>query len=245
MQVALITVRRDPPYIHQTISSYYETGSRVTPIGERRTLHEWPRLDIFVGSPDLRDVVEYAEAKRVINESIVVYELDMPTWVHWAQLQPFRRAAGNFLRALETRIDERDDVLLLEDDIVFKPKWRDALDDARAAHPEALITLYTHPSIASHLQGLPDGFYVIPWEVFYGTLALYVPQKIRRALADYVRARYDKLDRRWPFDECVRYFVKEHGVPIIATVPSWVDHVGTVPAIEENRKHGPRRSPMF
>lgn len=220
MQFAVITVARKPPYVLDTVA-----GLR----------HSEPTadIDVFVGSPDTSDVAPLRG-----DPWVRVHEIAPALWQRIQPLTASRRAAGNFLQALRSQPTE--DVLLLEDDIVFKPGWREALDEGRALCPDALITLYVADPMAPYIVAPSEGRWCTAFTVmFYGTLGFFVPAGLRQRLADFVDA---ELTTSKSFDGMIVEFVQRHRIRFATSTTSWIDHRGDVTSIPENEWHGIRRA---
>lgn len=224
MQLAVISVAREPSYLDGTLESLRETapGSLV---------------DLFIGSPN----TAYAEHLRG-DPDLVMFEMPPEMWQRIEGLKSYQRAAGNFLEALR-RPHTGGPVLLIEDDIIFRHGWLDALVQGIHDHPTAIITLYVSPH--AHARGLPSDVPFAPLAplAFHGSLALYIPYAWRGELAAYIDRELEAGDA--PFDDLVSRFIATYSVPFVTSTKSWVDHRGDVSAIFENRDHGIRRSPRF
>lgn len=218
MQVAFISVDRDPPYILDSFRSIRESGY----FGE---------VDIFVGSPS-------REYLSLLTRKAYIREMTPKMWERIEPMSAVQRAAGNFLQALRSEPDKS--ILLLEDDVCFKPGWYPALQEAILETPDnSFISLYS----ARELKQKPLTKLEKPIH-FYGTCGFFVPLTRRKQLADYV----DKsLFPGGPsFDDLAVKFINEtKNTGLYVTVPSYVDHIGSVSSIPSNRNHGPRKSPIF
>jgi hypothetical protein len=245
MQIAVITVKREPCYIHKTINSLFST-------------HE-QRVTLYIGSPDESDYERY-------RDDAIVTLRSMPEWL-WKDIEnlPTRqRAAANFWRALNDPSIDDQDLLIVEDDVAFRQGWYGSLRDAIKVIYQygngidrSLITLHIPAVVANMLPSITPRELdkmrprpLVRWMTerpvpFYGTLGLYVPKALRLPLADYVRDKINRTDQRWPFDECVKRFIEAGKADLFMTTTCWIDHRGDISTIEENQSQGPRRSPFF
>lgn len=240
MQIAVVTVKRNPSYIKKTLES----------MGVIQ-VHSTLQADLFVGSPDISDVIPLARAnlKRFVMPSQI--------WNHVQHLKTYQRAIANFVQALRS---QDGDLMLFEDDIELKPGWAKTLAQYRTSIQQRglitpMLSLYAHPNVAKWIDQTPGaqiiadslGYVVLTKPiVFHGTVALFIPGEVRGRLAAYAEPLINYTQERVPFDEIIKRFVDEHhGIRLAVTVPSLVNHVGEVSAIEENAKLGLRRSPLF
>lgn len=240
MQIAVITVQREPMYLWDTLHGL-ERSLLVTG-------HDVPRrrFDVFIGSP--------AGADEIVEQIFVCarpHRVPDDIWTLIEPLPPHLRAVGNFVAALRSG---DGDIVLFEDDIVIKPGWLDAIELVRELlcnRANTFVSLYSHKDFRRQNAPYQLKFDLLnqPIVDFYGTLGLFVPAKHRKPLAD---TAYQHLlpsdprpvEQRWPFDEIVKMYVNDHPECSLAvTIPSYVDHVGEVSLI--NPTHGPRRAPMF
>lgn len=248
MQIAVITVQREPMYLHNTLCS----------LAASTVPDDLGPVDVFIGTPEFVDVSGYPET----YEHYISREL----WRLIEPLPPKLRAVGNFINALQSG---EGDLMLFEDDIKIKPGWINALAAVQLDLPHRFVSLFSHRDLRVCscntkktwadicLKHDLDGSRMVPPAVellrpivdFYGTLGLFVPAAHRKPLAEaaLVHLQPDDprpVEQRWPFDEIVKMYINDHRECSLAiTIPSYVDHVGEFSII--NPTHGPRRAPMF
>jgi hypothetical protein len=228
MQIAVITCDRTPAYVHETLDSFWKS-----PGGQGVCAH------LFVDGCDGSYLSRYGTS-------------DMrPTWHHFLdeheerRIRPYRahqRACYGFLRALR---ESDEDILLVEDDVVFHPAWKERLQEMCDVEPHALVTLFTFHNLATHPHLNHRGHEYGKPVLFYGSCALYVPRIHRTSLASFVAERLG-VGEYDAFDMLVGKWVdasQDH--KLIAILPSVVDHLGAVSAIPENQSHGERRASSF
>lgn len=229
MQIAMITCKRDPSYVTRSVDSFFATSN-----GRHRLLL-YPDGNI---DEALKLASTYAPA--IVVEAQSSAELALA-----ASSSRRERAVQNFSRALSAG-DES--ILLLEDDIVFKPGWAELFDDMSAS--VNLYSLYTHPKVAEYVRAqhslVESGWVPVPANYFYGTLALFVPRGERHWLAREIAAMAS--GRRGlivPFDTAVAAYAFARNIAIRTSIPGYVDHIGEVSSIPENSDKGSRKSPLF
>lgn len=228
MDIAVITVPRTPPYLAKTLRSIHNSA-------ELDANHS---MFISIGVPRH----DFTILGRGVSDFSPVLWMPTTAWDQVKALPSHLKAVANFVQALEWGSGP---ILLVEDDVAFKPGWLPNLEMIAAEVPRAMISLYSHRAYQDDANA---GFVSLRYPImdFNGTLGLYVPAQYRRALAAAARSHLDPDDpRKWPFDEIVKMFVNDRypELELLVTVPSWVDHIGEVSVI--NPTHGPRKAPMF
>lgn len=236
MQIAVITVQREPMYLYETLCQL-QASTYPADVGP---------IDVFIGTPNASAIEEGLTA----YPETYAHRIPGDTWRWIEPLPPKLRAVGNFVAALAS---DDDDLMLFEDDIAIKPGWLDALTRLRATWgPDALISFYSHRDLrrVGPNRDPPHGVQ-LRWPIveFYGTLGLFVPKAHRKPLAKAASVHLSPTDprpveTRWPFDEIVKIYVNDHrACSLVVSIPSYVDHRGDVSVI--NPTHGIRRAPMF
>lgn len=238
MQIAVITVKREPMYLYETLDQLCASYIRRRP-------------DVFVGTPDGFDEI----AERVFaNARPHAIQDDL-----WKLIEPLPtklRAVGNFIAALQS---SNDDLVIFEDDVAIKPGWLEAVDEAVTWNGDrnAFLSLYSHIDRRRHRDDCHTVYHITkgnvilrpPVRAFYGTLGLYVPKAHRNSLAEAAMAQLSPTNPHPPeirqqFDQVVTLYINDHPeCSMIVTIPSYVNHRGDVSTI--NPTHGPRRAPMF
>lgn len=140
-------------------------------------------------------------------------------------IPPEQRLTLSFRRAL---LESDGDALIIEDDVEFRPNWPALLDAAtaklRARHmqPERFfLSLYCpHWLVGDTVARYRE-------RTFFGTQGQFVSDAVRRELADYL----DRHRAETTVDALIARWAPSAGVPLLATVPSLVQHVGRVSAL--------------
>ncbi len=221
MQIAIITVHREPCYLYDTLIHLYQSEL------------DLPDVHLFVGSPE----EDYLYGVKVIAPHIHVHSMPPEVWNRIKGVPVQTRAAANFLQALDSG---SGDLMLFEDDVAIKPGWMTALAPFRDGRH--IVSLYVHQAVAvTGTDPVPHYDYAAgQW--LQGSLGIFVPAKHRLGLADLLRVRHREGA---PFDSLLNVYARQTATKLVATLPSYVDHRGEVSAIPNNRSHGSRRSPMF
>lgn len=158
--------------------------------------------------------------------------IELMGWDQWAvvrKLTPKHRSAMNFLR-LVSGADEGEDLVALQDDIVFASGW---LDKARAL---------AEPLEREHRAGYVLALYstakftrkpCAPYNClrFFGNQALYLSAAAHRQLGPYLRGRIERGE--WNTDDMMlKDWLIATRIPLYAANPSLVQHVGKKSALE-------------
>jgi hypothetical protein len=206
LAVCFVTVERPEGYLHATLESFGRALPATLMVGSPESSY----LDRYRGDPALRVVVPTAEE-----------------FAGWAGRPVGQRATWNFWRALEDARGCRR-LLLCEDDVVFARGWRAFLgrvvDEAERTGPDYVLTLYS-PGALAGADG--RGLTVIDPDCFYGHQAVLYAGRALTGFADHLRRHGVEAWER-PQDLNLGRFAREHGLPIYATCPSLVQHVGRV-----------------
>lgn len=224
IEYAVVTVSRPQGYVHQTIASLEETGF----FGHPDNLP----LRLVVGSPDSAYLERYRErADRFRVEEMSAEEargfgLD--------RLYGSQRCALTHSRCLgDGRIDKKADlVMVMEDDIRFALGWFARLqliiEDVMRSHPRGwALSLYTPNSdepLVCYRRG--EKWLRRNYDFsFFGLQAMVYPRWIAAGFADFVMQN-NVLKYVKPCDHLLIDFMKDRGLPILATAPSLVQHIG-------------------
>jgi hypothetical protein len=227
MQIAVITVQREPMYLWGTLRALLETTPDSGSLDPDNA-----DIDVFIGHRR-QDPTEDQLLLRLQNLGRVRgRRLPRDLWDLIEPLPPKLRAVGNFIAALHGGCDcaarhpigtsgvasPRDcaepashgDLMLFEDDVVIKPGWLDAIKAIRAVDPKlgTFISLYSHQDLrgmpgrvtsTSHLGAIYEAVEIkTPIVDFYGTLGLFVPSKHRAALTAAALIHLQPTDPRPP-----------------------------------------------
>jgi hypothetical protein len=138
-------------------------------------------------------------------------------------IPPEQRLTLSFRRAL---LESDGDALIVEDDVEFLPGWPAMLAASATRARELYGDRFFLALYCPHLL-VGDRISRYRERSFFGTQGQLVPDAVRVELADYlerhrVETTVDTLIARW---------AAAAGVPLLATVPSLVQHVGRVSSL--------------
>ncbi|BDI30817.1 hypothetical protein CCAX7_28680 [Capsulimonas corticalis] len=215
INLAISTIWREENYLDATLRSL----SREYPISRERS------VSLVVGSP----VTLHLDHLRPMP-GITVVEMGPTVW-SWIKNNAVRhRATWNYYRCLNEPIGGKRGTLLLEDDIRFAHGWQARLLDTLSVLEDRYgdnfaVSLYCPQSFA--LAGCAHGelFVSYPYDKFYGTQAMYYTAKMRHGFRTYLR-KHGLARNDAPYDILLRYYLTQEGLPLFATSPSLVQHMG-------------------
>ena len=208
---AVTTVPRAVDYIHQLIA---------------RLRTDLP-LRLVVGAPDS----QYLERYRG-HRFIQIIETSSEEWQQIRDCAIHQRAAWNYLRSLTlaTSHPSRQGIVIFEDDVVLAGGWEDRLYNIihqiefKQKRPYVL-TLYSARPLEEPQPGMHFAPY--PSKNFFGSQAIYFPEVVREGFAEYLKAH--AVDSyRAPYDLLLGEYAANENIPIFASVPSLVQHIGEV-----------------
>jgi hypothetical protein len=227
LAVAMVTVPRPEDYFQRTKKSLEDTGfflcERDLPL---RLIAGWPdtsHIDDLKGDPKrfLIDPLGQAEAKEFHFDTLGV--------------KP-KCAFGHFRAMRNLLADTAWSIgLILEDDIQFSKGWRAYLDylvpEIRKVHGERwMLSLYRmgdchqKGALAEFQKGKswfePDK--TIP---FWGTQAIVYTREALEVLPESLLERCMKTFIE-PVDITLGEYAKEHGIAVLVSLPSLVQHIG-------------------
>jgi hypothetical protein len=199
-----VTVSRPGGYIHETLAS----------VGEAQSAR------LFAGSTD----VEYLH--RYLGNSLInVHTPTTEQFAPWANESVHHRASWNFWRALDHGSSQQR-LLLCEDDVVFAQGWQAflsrAIQEIEETDRDYLLTLYS-PGPVSTLPGRLTT--AINPNQFFGHQGILYGGKSTAKFCTYLFAHgVDHWER--PQDLNLAQFALEMEIPMYATVPSLIQHIG-------------------
>ncbi len=214
LALATVSVHRDPCYLHQTLDSLFKAGA-----GVRRCLP----VHLFVGTNDVEYVGRYHANRRTAVHLLSPEE--------WNVMRPFhvhRRAAANYLRALEFAANQPGGTLIFEDDVLFRDalieKLHATLDEMEGEHQltDYVLSCYDPYDLERRRAAYRGRMFCQYTEPFYGNQALYWPQHTAREMVSLLKQHaVDKADA--PSDITIARFCQHK---MYATPRSLVQHVG-------------------
>ena len=185
-------------------------------------------IRLIVGAPDYG----YLERYRG-NPFREIIEVPAEEWEHFQHRPVHHRACWNYWRSLTLgiRTPSCKGLVVFEDDVIpargWESRFHDTVDQIEAVYkgPFALA-LYTAVTIPRppHVQTYYLR-YLLP--LFYGTQAMYYPEKVRVGFADYLK-RHGVDAMRLPYDLLLKEYLWKEGIPLFAAIPCLFQHVGEI-----------------
>jgi GR25 family glycosyltransferase involved in LPS biosynthesis len=228
LEAALLTVKREVPFLGETLESL-----RRTRFFERK---DRLPLRMIAGAPGTQHFQDCPRFEGAI--SFHGLEEAEAKFMGYGTLGPRRRCAFGHYRAMHqlSLLDTAwDAALIFEDDLAFADGWLEYLDsvleEVRHVYGDRwIVTLYRvkHPDQTPVSKAVRAGrqWLLIPRkEEFWGTQAIAYSRKvlprIQQNLWDHAIRRFD-----YPVDIAIGYAADSEGIPILATAPSLVQHMG-------------------
>jgi hypothetical protein len=203
MIISFIVAPREPAYIHQTIASMYLSD----PSASRAQI----RLYLDADNDSFLKAYEHNQ-----NPKVLIAPKEQRGIEHHLLRLTLAQS-----RALSEAGNE-EHFVVAEDDLLFLDGWTSRLQAAVAAarrtSGEAFI-------LSGYSPMMMVGDTIAKWSDsrrFYGNQFLYVPKSVRERLSRCLKDRLGEL----PSDLLIGRWAAETNVPIFATIPSIVQHVG-------------------
>lgn len=211
VDLVISTVCREENYLEATLESL----ALDQPIGVDHP------VSLVVGSP----VTTHLDHHRSRPE-VKVIEMGPNTWAWIRNSNVFHRASWNYYRCLTQCAEGTRGTLIFEDDVRFAHGWQPRLGCTLVALEERyganfVLALYAPFDIASH--GRLYAKY--PRAKFFGTQGIYYTAKTRSGFAKYLKA-HGLAANEDGYDHLLRDYLLKADVPLLATTPSLVQHVG-------------------
>ncbi len=217
---AIMTVRGEPEYIHDTLAS----------------MDLDQPVKLVVGSPDSSYLDRYRG-----NKLITIVEADPVQWQAFKDKGIRQRVSWNYWRCLISQDDGAGGIAIFEDDVVFAKRWKPYLEHVvtgltHKIGNDFILALYcAYPQIKVAYE---RGANVVPYPGrFFGTQGMYFTNRTRQACAEYLRINAVENFSK-PFDIVVGQFAKQKGTKLMAIVPCIVQHVGAVTTGLADFAHG-------
>ena len=214
INVVVCTIWREGNYLEETLNS----------LSLEHPLNADCPVSLVLGSP----LSAYVDHYRQSGISIV--DMGPSTWSWIENLALRHRATWNYYRCLTQPAGGSGGTLVIEDDIRFARGWLSRLTATLAALDEAAagdfaLSLYCPADfpLEAYLRGQLYAEY--PLERFYGTQAVYYTAKTRRGFGAFLK-KHGVVANQAPYDILLRYYLYEAGLPLFATAPSLVQHMG-------------------
>jgi hypothetical protein len=221
---AMITVNRPGGvnYVHDAISSLTRTGF----------FDRFELLHLVAGCPNTDYIERYRDDPRII-----IHDMSRNEKNNWKEMYLLSKCAYGHTRMIREieAIPDWNEVLLLEDDIIFTNGWLSYLDailpEIREKHRDNwMLALYQHYGVKiQHAKGLRWYPIVLPPEDphYHGGLAEIHTRECLRGMADHI---YATGVRQFvmPSDYATGDYIYSKGGEVLATAPSLVQHIGRV-----------------
>jgi hypothetical protein len=206
------TVDRPKKYIHKLLS-------------ELRCDHP---VRLIVGSPHYTYLEQYAN-----NPLIEIVGVDSAEWKEIKNSSVIHRALWNYWRCLVYggKTGQRG-LVVLEDDVIPAIGWEtrlyDTIDQIEEQYGgEYVLALFTYFTKLGTPVAKDIYYNRYPAYAFGGTPAMYYPESIRLAFAEYLKK--EGVDSfRLAYDWLLREYMMATGIPCFATAPSLFQHIGKV-----------------
>jgi hypothetical protein len=227
--LAVMTVDRDPPYVHQTLASLFACDPMV---------HDVSPVHVVVGTSNTKYVQNYQH-----HRAISLHPLDQAEQDRIAGWSPHRRFCHNYVRCLSLPIPEAGGICVCEDDVIFRDLFVQRLLKAireleeNVKERDYCLALFTDCDLEQNTSFYRGRFYCSYGWPFHGTQCMYYPAAVAATLRDYIQQR--GVDRQ---EDCGDLLVgRLYGDRMYASPRSLVDHVGEV----STGLGGAPRSPTF
>lgn len=228
--IAIMAAPRPAPNVHTTLAGMLCASPAAA------------HTDILVS---FDSVVEHRDA-RVLAEykNIEARFLRDQEREQLVDVAPEHRARKNYARILRAVENRWQDVIVIEDDLIFSDHWYETLRDHAHRLPGVPLLGYERHVLADieHVRMVParDDAYasrLVAHEASHAMLCTLWPAALIRSAADALEASND------PADVTLDRFLRERSIQPLTLIPSVVDHRGDESLI--NPHDGVRRAPQF
>ena len=211
IDLIISTVYREQNYLEATLKSL----AADQPIGT-----DLP-ISLVVGSPISTHLDRYQ-----LSPGITIVEMGPNTWAWIKNSNVFHRASWNYYRCLAQCAKGARGTLIFEDDVQFARGWRSRLDCTLIALEErygADFVLAVYAPFAFAVHGQLYAKY--PRAKFFGTQGVYYTARTRVGFAKYLKKR-GLVANEDGYDHLLRDYLLKEDLPLLATTPSLIQHVG-------------------
>lgn len=212
INLVITTVWREESYLEATLDS----------LSAEYPIHAENPVSLVVGSPRTEHLVHHS-----LRPGITIVEMGTHAW-SWIKNNGVRhRATWNYHRCLTQCIPGQRGSLVLEDDVKFARGWRLRLDMTIATlenhyGPKFVLTIYDPWNCTPRGSSLYAEY---TRNNFTGTQGVYYPSEIRQDFAKYLR-KNGVITNKDHYDFLLRDYLVEKDVPLFATSPSLIQHMG-------------------
>jgi hypothetical protein len=185
-------------------------------------------IRMVVGSPSYGYLERYRQ-----NPNIEIIGIEPYEWERFGKYPVIHRALWNYWRCLVygVRHGSRKGLIILEDDVIPAKGWEErtarTIEEIESEYgDEYVLALHTW---FTELAKPAGGRYYKPYPAgsFGGTQAMYYPEPIRIAFAEYLK-REGVESFRTAYDYMLREYLILTGTPCFATTPCLFQHIGEV-----------------
>lgn len=212
INLVITTVCREEEYLDATLVS----------LSSEYPIHRDQTVSLVAGSP----VTTHLDGYRA-QPGVVVVEMGPNAWA-WIKDNDLRqRATWNYYRCLTQCTGDERGTLILEDDVRFACGWRARLDRIIAALESRLDSRFVL-TIYDPWKCDPKGnclYAEYPRARFTGTQGVYYPAKMRQGFAKYLKVK-GVIRNKNHYDYLLRDYLLQEDVPLFATTPSLIQHMG-------------------
>jgi len=221
INLVISTVWREENYLDATLKSL---------TSEYPTLSD-PPVCLVVGSP----VTAHLDRYRM-QPGMSVVEMGPNTWSFIKNNHVVHRAAWNYYRCLTQPPSGERGTLVFEDDVRFARGWRNRLNAALVELEDRftsnfVLSLYARQFLVQEAYQSGLLYVEFPFGQFIGTQGIYFPSKIRQGFAKYLKA-HGVVANTYIYDFLLREYLMQSGIPLFATAPCLVQHIGKISAIQ-------------
>lgn len=221
LQVALCTIKRDPEYIHEMMSSLLSCDPHM--------VRQLRKIWVMVGSPEVNYLSHYKNDSRFRIEPMGEKE-----WETTKDKEIPHRMLVNYARCLSIPRCGHTGLLIVEDDIIFRDGFFTKLDEVlqeveeeEGTDGQFVLSCYSGYDFR-HAQDHPGKLYCQhPYHNFYGTQAHYFPRHSWSRIGFEMMVKAG-LCYKWPTDILLGKICNEFDIKIISPRLSLVQHIGVI-----------------
>ena len=212
INLAITTIWRKENYLDATLSSLFV---------EYPASHD-QTISLVIGSPHTEHLADYRPLA-----GIIIVEMGLHAWSWIKNTDVRNKATWNYYRCLTQCDMGKRGSLIIEDDVKFARGWRQRLDITLAAleakfGSEFVLTIYDGYAWYPKESSLYAAY---PLPAFAGTQGVYYPAQVREGYAKYLR-RHGVIANKDHYDYLLRDYLAQENLPLFATVPSLIQHMG-------------------
>ena len=221
INLAISTVWREENYLEETLVSLLS----------EYTINNAEPICLVAGSPETVYLDQYRHLP-----GISIIDMGPNTWSWIKNNITLHRATWNYYRCLTYPIAGTRGTLVLEDDIRFARGWCGRLNVTLTAlekmHGSDFVLALYAPWF-SVLKGVEDGSLYVeyPHNRFFGTQGIYYPSKIRLGFSKFLK-RHGVTANENHYDILLQQYLFQSDIPIFATAPCLIQHIGKTSAIQ-------------